>query len=277
MKNENCKILILSDLNNSTSTILKSTVSLANMLNGDIEFFHVKKAIDVVEKESQLSAFRTINEEQSTTKKVIQNFIKPIIETYGVDINFSYSFGNVKNEIGEYISKHKPDIIVLGKKKPKAFNILGDSITQFVLKKHKGLIMIAANNNALEPNNNLSLGLLNDVNGSLEYVKKLVKHSKVPLKSFKIANNSDILSGSNLFEDKKTIEYVFEKSDNTIANISNYLSKNNINLLCVNRDNKKATNKLSLMESDIKEVINKLNVSLLFSGAQTITKQEIFN
>lgn len=273
MKNRKYKILVLSDLKESTSNVLKSSISLAKMVDGNIEFFHVKKPIDVVGKESQLSAFRTINEQHRATKKDIQSYVNPLSEAYGLAIDYSYTFGNVKNEIRDYIEKSKPDIIVLGKRVSKTFSVMGDSITQFVLKEHDGVIMIAADNNALEPNKNLSLGLLNGINDSFEFAENILKHSEAPLKSFRIGGNSNTLKEPNMFGDKKTVEFVFEKNDNTMDNLSNYLSKNNINLLCVNREKKKTANKLSLMKSDIKDVINKLNVSLLLSGGQTFSLQ----
>ena len=274
MKNKKSKILVLSDLKESTAIVLKSSVSLAKMIDGNIDLFHVIKPTDVVQKESQLSAFRTINEKHNATKKDIQNFINPLSEAYGIHINYSYTFGNVKNEIREYIANNKPDIIVLGKRTSKTFKVMGDSITQFVLKEYDGVIMIAADDNALEPNRNLSLGFLNDIDESFEFVENLIKHTEAPVKSFKIRKKSDSLKEANIFEDKKTIEFVFEKNDNTIMNLSNYLSKNDINLLCINRGNKKTANKLSLMSSDIKEAINKLDVSLLLSGGQNFSIQQ---
>ncbi|WNH14151.1 universal stress protein [Thalassobellus suaedae] len=273
MKNKKSKILVLSDLKESTRNVLKSSVSLAKMVDGDIDFFHVIKPTDVVEKESQLSAFRTINEQHSATKKDIQNFVNPLSEAYGIDINYSYTFGNVKNEIREHIANNKPDIIVLGKRTSKTFKVMGDSITQFVLKEYDGVIMIASDN-ALEPNKNLSLGFFNDIDESSEFVENLIKHTEAPVKSFKIRKKSDALKEANISDDKKTIEFVFEKNDNTIMNLSNYLSKNNINLLCINRGKKKTANKLSFMSSDIKEAINKLDVSLLLSGGQNFSIQQ---
>jgi len=275
MKDNKYKILVLSDLNKSTNTILKNAISLAKMLDGDVDFFHVKKPSDVVKEDNQLSAIRTINQEHFVTKKKIKNLIDPISKDFGIAINHTFSYGNVKNEIGNYIKTHQPDIIVLGKRYSKTFKLIGDSITQFVLKKHDGVIMIAANNNALEPNKNLSLGVLNGIGKSFECIESLIKHTETPIKSFKIGKNSGDLNEENTFNDKKNIEFVFEKSANTIESLSNYLSENNINLLCVNRENKKTSNKLGLIKSDIKDVINKLDVSLLLSsGKQNFSIQQ---
>jgi len=138
MKDKKYKILVLSDLNESTDTILKSTISLANMIDGNIDFFHVKKPDDVVKKDNQLSAIRSINQEHFSTKKKIKNVIEPISKDYGIHISYTLSYGNVKNEIGKHIKESQPDIIVLGKRNSKTFKLIGDSITQFVLKEYDG-------------------------------------------------------------------------------------------------------------------------------------------
>ncbi|MDB4352827.1 universal stress protein, partial [Porticoccaceae bacterium] len=157
MGNNKYKILVLSDLKKSPSTILKSTVSLAKIIDGDIKFFHVKKPSDVVDRESQLSAMRTINQEQIITGKKIQEALAPISKDYNVNINSTFAFGNVKNEIEEHIKATNPDVIVLGKRKAKGLRFLGDNITDFVLKIHKGPVMIASNKNGFTPDKELHL------------------------------------------------------------------------------------------------------------------------
>ncbi|WP_303316820.1 universal stress protein [Flavivirga abyssicola] len=260
------KILVLSDLKKSTNATLKSTVSLAKMINGDIDFFHVKKPSDVVEKESQLSAMRTINKEHFAIEKEIQDLITPISKDYGVNINYSFTYGNVKDEMRKYIKLNKPDIIVLGKRKSKALNFISYGITNFILKEHDGVIMLADNDNVLEPNKDISLGLLNGVEESfnLEFIEDLINHTQKPLKSFRIGkSHSDTSTKMNKHINKKMIEYVFEASDNTTDNLSNYVSKNNINLLCVNRDKKNTVKNENTSGSDIKTFMGKLNVSFL--------------
>jgi len=258
IKTHKYKILVLSDLSSSSRMVLKSTVSLAKMINGNIKLFHVKKPIEIVEKDNQLSAMRIINQEQNVTGNKIQNLIAPISKDYGVNIDSAFSFGNVKHEIDEYIKKQQPDIIVLGKRKSKAFNLIGDNITDFVLKKHNGVIMIAADKNAIVPNEELSLGVLNGLERSfnMDFADDLMRHTQKPLKSFKIVKNSNTSEGIKNPSDKKIIEYVFEQGDNVIKNLSNYISKNNINLFCLDRGKKNAN----------ENIINKLNVSLLVTS-----------
>jgi nucleotide-binding universal stress UspA family protein len=156
--NENYKILVLSDLNKSAGITIKSGVALAKIIDADIDFFYVKKPIEVVAEESQLSAIRTINRTYFTIDKKIKNLISPISQRYNKKINHSFIIGNIKNEITEYIDKNKPDIIVLGKQKSKILPFISDNITQFILKKHKGTIVISDNQSGLEPNTELSLG-----------------------------------------------------------------------------------------------------------------------
>jgi hypothetical protein len=262
------KILVLSDLKSSAVNTLKSSVSLAKMTNGQIEFFYVKNPTDIVERENQLSAIRTINKEYINVNKKIQNLINPICDEYGIKIDYSFTFGNLKNEVNAYIKEHQPDIIVLGKRKSKSLNFVGDNMTQFVLDKHDGVIMLATNKNHLEPNHEISLGVLNSYEDlfNLDFSANLIDHIQEPLKSFKIVKNSKVLEKGKLPEDKKTVEYVFEQNDNTVKNISTYLNKNNINLLFVNRDEKNTNQDTLFIKSDIDDIINNINVSLLITG-----------
>jgi hypothetical protein len=252
MKNK-YKILVLSDLNKSTRKTIKSSVSIAKIVDADINFLYIKKPSDVVQKESQLSAMRTINKEYFSIDKTIKDLIDPISKDYNIPINHKFIIGNLKNEIEQYIDENKPDIIVLGKRKSKIVHLMGDNITQFVLKKYKGIIVISDETKPLEPNNELSLGLFNQIESNNVFVKSVFNSSQKPLMSFKTKDDT-----TKLKEDK-TIEYVFKKGDNTIKNISNYLTKSNVNLLLVQRE-KNNNNK-----SNIKEAINKLNCSLILT------------
>lgn len=267
MKRSSYKILVLSDLKSSTDTTLKSTVNLAKMIGGSIVFFHVKKPIDIIKQDNQLSAMRTINTESKTANKNIKALVKKVSRDSGVKIDYRFALGNVKNEIANCIDDVKPDIVVLGKRKSKPFSIIGDKITQYVLKKHKGVVLIISEDHTLDLNK-LSIGVLDDIEKSLntELADYLIEHSEQPVKSFKVGKDSKTLKETS-FKGVKTVDYVFEVGDNTIKNLSNYMSKNKINLLCVNRGGPDRKGGVKSINLGIKEVINNLNVSLLLTSA----------
>ena len=264
MKNK-YKILVLSDLKEGTKSTLKNTISLSKMINADIEFFHVKKPTDIIETDSQLSAMRTINKEHITVEKKIQNFVAPILKEYDVNIKTSFAFGNVKNEIENAIKLAQPDVIVLGKRKPKTLSFIGDSITEFVLNTHKGALMIASDTYGLEPGKELSLGFFNNEKQplGLKFTDELIGQTEQSLKSFNIVEKTNSTREKLVSTTNKTVDYVFEKNDNTFKKLSSYLIKNKVNLLCVNRGN---TEKQKDITSEIKDVVNNVKVSLFFTN-----------
>ena len=259
------KIAVLTDLNNKATKTIKNAVSLAKMINADLEVFSVRKPTDVIQKENQLSAIRTINNQSTKTAKKLKELVKPIAETYNIKINSSYAFGNVKNEIKNFIDNTQPDIIVLGKRKSSPFKFLGDGITQYVFNTFKGAIMVASDKNSLEPNTEISLGMLNNLGEpiNLEFADDLMANTQKPLKSFKIVKNSDIIEEVVQPANQKIVEYVFEHGDNSINSLSNYINKNNVDLLCFNRKKKHTENQTNFMKSDVKNLINNLNVNFL--------------
>jgi nucleotide-binding universal stress UspA family protein len=270
MKSKKYKLLVLSDLNDSTLDIIKSSVSLAKIIDGEINFFYVKKPTDIVGKENQLSAMRAINKEHTVIDNKIKTVLKTISSDFAFDINYSFTFGNVKNEIEKYIDEQQPDIIVIGKRKSKSLNFIGDKLTDFILKKHQGIIMVVATKNALEPNKHMSLGLLDGLEQALltEFTDDLLANSQKPLKSFKIVKSS---IGANKYgdsSDKKIIEYVFEKDENSIKTLAKYLTKNNVNLFCLDRASTTSSTKANIIKPNIKEIINTLNVSLLLTNSK---------
>lgn len=263
--NNKYKILVLSDLKGNTTSTLRSSANLAKMIGGDVEFFHVKSPTEIVENDNQLAANRAVNLEFTSTNKKIKNMMNMFSKDYGAEtnINFKFTFGNVKNEIEKRIDEVQPDIIVLGKKKVKPLKFIGDNITQFILKKHQGSVMIVSDKNGLDSTEEISLGILNGNKQSfnMDFAKSLLEKVKGPLNSFNIVKGTESVEKVEVPTDQKVVEYVFDENDNSIKNLSHYLLKNNINLLCINRESKKRIGK-----SNIDQAIGKLNVSLLVAN-----------
>lgn len=261
MKKNEYKILVLSDLTKSAASTLRSSANLAKIIDGNLEFFCVKKPTDIVKKENQLSAIRTINQKYNIIGKEIEKIVKPISDIYNLPIKYNYTFGNLKNEISNYISIHKPDIIVIGKRKSKILGILGDNISDFILKIFDGIIMIASDKYELAISDQLSVGILNDPKQlkSKDFIESLIAVSKSPPKVFKTLEKSSSEKENSSYFSKKTIEYVFEKGDNTLKNIANYSTKSKTNLVFLDRT--KNQNNYTL-----KEAINNFNCSLILTN-----------
>lgn len=261
------KILILSGLKNDLENTIKSAVNIAKVIDAELEFFYVKKPTEIVKSESQLSAIRTINRKQIHLQKELNNLLKPYEIKHNVEIKKKFSFGNVKIEIENHINNLKPDIIVLGKRKANLLNITGDRITDFILSRFSIPILIANKNNLFQSMENLNIGALNFNNNlnSNPFMDKLVQQSQKPLKSFKVIEK-DNNTPKAIKTESNIVEFVFEKNDNSISNLSNYLIKSKIDLLCLNRniDNSNETNSTKALS--LRDIINKVNVSILISN-----------
>ena len=268
MKTKKYKILLLSDFKKSTKNTFKSTVSLAKMIDADIDFFYVKKPTEIITKDNQLSAMRSINKEHVSTDKKIKDLIESYSEGLDLKIKSSFAFGNVKNEIDRYIKQSKPDIIVLGKRKAKSLRLIGDNITDHVLKTHKGAILITSDKKALEPNKELSLGLLNDSLGAfnMDFADALLEHAKTPFKAFKIVKNPNNSEKKEESIDGKAVEFVFEQNDNSIKNLFNYLLKSDVDLAYIDRANLDIKSK----DNSISDIIERLEVPVLLSNEQEV-------
>ncbi len=262
------KIVVLSNLKDALKTTLKNAIRLAQTVDGEIEVFNIQKPAEVVKKENQLSAMRVISAERTATNKKMRAIIDPIAKEFGLKIKYSFVFGNVKDEISKYIDYKNPDMVILAKRKSKFFNALGDRITEFVLNTYKGEIMIAADTNTLEPNQEIALGTLDDI-GSFsnpELMEQLLQQTEKPLKSFKFIKSTGKPKKSQMPQTQKTIEYVFDHNPSALEKLPKYVSKNNIDLLLINWAKKENTHSSGLISSDINGIIDKLNIPLMFMG-----------
>jgi len=125
--------------------------------------------------------------------------------------------------------------------------------------------MIASKENGLEPENQLSLGMFNNNKSlfNLNFIDNLLNQTTEPVRSFSIGKKLDKTEEDKIISDIKVVDYVFEKNDNVFTTVSNYLLKNKVNLLFVDRD--KNSRHHSAFKSEIKDMVNKTNVSVFFN------------
>lgn len=235
MNTSKYKIVVLSSLKDSTTTLLKTAISLAKKNNASIHFFYVKKPTEIVSTDNQLSAKRAINSKFTQTNKEINELVSKFSKKYNININSSFTFGNVKHEIDTFLEDINPNIIVIGKRKNKGIPALGDKISKHVLKKKGKTIVIASSKNDFTPENEISLGVYNELKQqhSTDFVDEFIEE---PLKKFEVVDSN-----------KKSI--------------SISLIENNVDLLLVDRETIKPKSTKSF-----DKLLSKIDVSLVIAN-----------
>ena len=230
------RISVLLDLSKSSELVLTNAVQLAKTLDGSVEVFHVKPAADVVKRESQLSAIRTIYKDDRDTRSQMQTLISSIEAEEGLSISYKLEYGNVKNRVRDYLAVQKPDILVLGKRRP---SFLGDSITDFVIKETDTNVLITGKDDKFHTFKDINLGVFGSglhENG-LEIIMDLKRDSEKPVRVFNIKGKQP--SSEELNPLQKTVSYVFSESANALDGLVSYVTRTNTQLLCVPISQKK--------------------------------------
>lgn len=266
------KFLVLIDKSKASYNGLKNAVSLAKLINGSIDILQVTSPTSVVTQENQIASMAAIGEEASKQKKELQQLVDTIAnKDKNVAINYSFTIGNVKNEIKKHIDKTKPDIIVLGKRKNKIINILGDQVTEELLKTHNGGILICSKKEVPTSYSDQSIGFLNNHYGleKLSFVEDIRRLTEKPLKIFRNKDagnltNVDLTleSGSTQTANKDNIIFEFDANKST-DDMANFISKNNLALLCINNNEEKNQSFLSTLNNTLTKTIEKTNTPVL--------------
>ncbi len=262
------KVLVLSDLSEESTQVLKSASRIAKEIDGEIEIFHVRKGTKVVENESHLSAVRSLKDNFVLVEKKLKDISASVSENMQVKVSHFFSFGNIKNEIVDHIEKSKPDIVVLGKRISNAPNFFGDNILTLILKNFQGVIMVANNINVLENQCKLSLGLFNSssTQSGVPFLNSILSNTNTPIRSFAVLRkNEEPVTKSDIKNDN-LVSYVFEKNDNTLQTMSNYMDKNKVNLLLVYRKSTSEDSK-DMSISEFNELANTINIPVLLSNS----------
>lgn len=273
-KSNNYKIAFFSDLKKGSSSLLKTALGLADMLRGEVELFHVINSTDAVYTDNQFSALRSMKDEFAATERKIQRILGDEGKQPPQSKGYRLSMGNVKNEISNYLQECQPDIVVLGRRKSNPFDFIGDGVTQHVLEKHQGLVLIASEAHPLESGMELKLGVLNDSQPthSHKVYESLLENVQRPIRSFSFVEGGKASAKSSALENQEVVQYVFEHNENTLGNLSNYLSKNNINLLWFERS-KQDDNTVDLLSKNLRKVIDKVQLPILLGANPIKTKQ----
>ncbi|EZH73487.1 hypothetical protein ATO12_16245 [Aquimarina atlantica] len=266
------RLLVLIDQTKSSYTALRNAVNLAKVIDAGIEVFYVKSPMQVVQHDNQIAALRTLDEERIASKKAMQKLVDTVSDTENIPVIYSFAFGNVITEVQSHIAKTKPDIVVIGKRKPKRVNLLRGGLTSYLLKHHKGGILISGSDKHLISGHNVSLGFLDDISiqNEVGIVQDLKKCTDTPFKLFKIKKTGSILKKPTAFSQpeeqsiaENTVIFEFEEGMDNGNGLSKYIEKNKLGLLCVKREVKQKLSKSIGFNTKVQQTINKTNVPVL--------------
>lgn len=258
-------IVALINLDKPQPNIVQNTINVANSMNAAVTFLYVKKGTDAVQNENHISAIKTLTDTHMSLDRKMRELLEPFQQTTATKLKSKIAIGNVKYHIEQQLNDMNPDLVILGKRSKNFLPWEGDRLTDFVVNKFQGPVLISSTDEILELNEELSLGVLSAGGSDTPkgFVSDLLKISSKPVKSFRIVNKTgeSQSSGNMPF---KTVEYAFDPGDNAVKNLSKYVLRNNVNLLFLDRDQ---VTKRSRKDSstNMNGVINQLPSSLLLA------------
>ncbi|TBN02432.1 universal stress protein [Hyunsoonleella flava] len=177
MKNNHYKILVLSNLREKSAQALRYAAKLSNEIGANVEVFYAKSATEVAQTEDPLSAISTIAEVSKTTEQKLKDLVNPISKENNIEIKTTFAYGNVKNEIKNYIKTSQPDMIILGERERKKPKFLGNNVTGLVHKNYEGVVFVASDKTIFNSKGEVSLDSLglkdNIANYNLKSKKEL--------------------------------------------------------------------------------------------------------
>ena len=237
MKNSNpkYKLLVLFNESKTAITALNNAVNLAKTIDGSIDILHVKPATCVTNNSSQFAIMRTISDTTRNAKKKMNQLVSNLAKDSNIQISHNFTIGHVANEIQDHIDRTQPDIVVIGKRKAKILDFLGDGLTAHLLKHHKGELLISGEE-TLASFKDVSLGFLDDAidKNGVSIAEDLKQNTSRPIKLFKTSSHSE--TSKTATNEPNTIVFEFDKASETSSSISKYVSKNKVNLLCMKRN-----------------------------------------
>lgn len=262
MKTQHNKILTLINVEEPIAAIVESTVNLAKTFNAEVQFLYVRKPKDLTRTVNQVAVIRSMTEQRNAIAR-FKILVKKAKQAHGLDLGYSIIDGPLRKTIEAQMQAYNPDLIVLGKRTPNSVRLFGHQVTEFVLKRFDGPLLIAHPTKALQIKEDLSVGVLHDmttISGS-DVSNALIRESNKPVKLFSIAGRS----GSGMAagpEGVNTVRFTFQDNQNAMKNLTSYVHRNDVHLLFMGRQSTGTSKKPFNLRAAIKQI----NTSMLMVG-----------
>ena len=262
MKAQHNKILTLINVEEPIDTIIASTINLARTFQAEVKFLYVGKPADPTRTENQMEVVRSMNHRRNAVAR-FKIMVKRARQAEGLELDYAILDGPVKKTIQNSLLAYQPDMVVVGKRLPSTMRLIGTQVTEFVLKQFQGPVLIAHPTKVLEIKEDLSVGVLDDLATIQEndVSNALIEHTKQPVKLFTIADG-DKASKVEEAQPMPVVSFKFQNNQNAMKNLTSYVHRNNVHLLCLGRKAEGRTNKNVI----IREAMKRVNTSMLMVG-----------
>ncbi|MFD0862056.1 universal stress protein [Sungkyunkwania multivorans] len=233
------RLLVLTDLSEASERALRNAAQLAKVINGSVEALHVISIALVVDQENQVMAMRKLHKKYRKTKAMVREMVEKIAKTEDVSISTKIDYGNVKDIMLDYIKTAEPDIVVLGRRKSKVVDFIGDGITSYIIDNCQSNILISGDTQQFHSFSELSLGVYGKEIAAegFEIIDHLHQKTNQPMRFFSIGEKEEATKGteqeSNNAQDR--VSYVFVKGANALEGLANYVKHSDTRLFCIPR------------------------------------------
>lgn len=278
MRHHNSKLehsfLVLMDFSEASYVALKYTISLAKLLNGKIHVLYVANLMEVVDTDNPAAAMRAIESDTTKNERKLKS-ITEIIEAEGIEATSRYSLGNIIDQFEEQVEQAKPNLVVIGKKMEKSK--LSGKLTCYLMNNYKGSLLIVGEESEFKTDTKISLGCNGDTLtlSNPEMIFSLNKYTEAPITLVEVKDIIDPPSKKNLpdgwellYKKDRDIQFEYQNDSTVVNGLVNYISQNNIKLLCIGKGKRKGfLQRLFFNQTTTSsEVVNKVNIPVLVLG-----------
>ena len=249
-------ILVLTDFSEGATIALRNAAKLGKLINGKVHAYYVQP-VKGMKEENQLALSRKLRETYRETQAKAKKMINTIADEEGVNISFAMDYGNVKNRILNKIEATGPELVILGKRKSRLLDLIGDRITESVIDNCDANIFISASDRELHSLSDLSLGFFGETEDKGKF--KIMDHlRKTPrsIKYFGIRNNRETLESGDTIQ-KSGSTYMFpQEGTKAIDALTTYVARTKTDLFCIPKTN-------GPKPQPIKEMVGRLDIPVL--------------
>ncbi len=270
---------VLMDFSEASYAALKYTISLAKLLNGEIHVLYVANPTEVVDSDNPLVAMIEIDLDTAKNERKLKSIIE-IITAEGIDATYRYCFGNIIGQFKEQVECTKPNLVIVGKKMGKSK--FSGKLTSYLMSSYDGSLLIVGEESEFQTDTKISLGCNgNTLNlSNPEMIFSLNKYTKTPITLVEVKNTIDsnhqnILpeGWKSLYEKDSNIQFECQNDSNVVNGLVNYVSSNNISLLCIGRGKRKSflQRLFSNKSTTALKIVNRINIPILVLGVNHAT------